>query len=250
MLKMIIELGKHRLLCGDSTDPLQVKELMGGEKAHLFLTDPPYAVSYIEKNAAVNGGVVWNAIGKEIKNDTKSLEDAKKIWFAAAKNAYDNTTNEASYLWFACQGGDQMMMMMMIGNAGWKVRHELIWAKESFVFGRSDYHYQHEPILYGWKKDGKHIFYGDRKQSSLIRTKRASNSIFHPTTKPIELIEYLIKNHTKERDIVLDLFGGGGTTLLACERLKRKCYMMEIDPMYIKVIKERYNKFQKGLFDP
>ena len=246
---MIIELGRHRLLQGDSTDISQVNKLMEGKKADLFLIDPPYAVSYIEKNAAVNGGIVWNAVGKEIKNDGYDLEKAKKLWYNLAKNAYEVTTNEASYLWFACQGGDQMMMMMMmIGDAKWKVRHELIWVKDSFVFGRSDYHYQHEPILYGWKREGKHHFYSDRKQSSVLRFDRPHNSVFHPTSKPIELIEYLVKNHSKEGDIVLDLCGGGGTTLLACERLNRTCYMMELDEKYIEVIKERYNKFQKSLF--
>jgi len=246
---MIYELGRHRLLHGDSTNKDQVSELMGNKKADLFLIDPPYAVSYIMKNATVNGGIVWNAVGKEIKNDEEDLEKAKILWYNLAKQGYDFTTNEASYLWFACQGGDQMMMMMMmmIGDAGWKVRHELIWVKDSFVFGRSDYHYAHEPILYGWKKKGKHNFYGDRKQSSTLKFNRPHNSIFHPTSKPLELIEYLIKNHTKEDDIVLDLCGGGGTTLLACERLNRTCYMSELDENYIKVIKQRYDGFQFNL---
>lgn len=245
---MITKLGKHRLLCGDSTNPESVNQLMNGEKANLFLIDPPYGVNYIEKNAAVSGGMVINAIGKKIEYDERSLKEIKILWFKLAKMGYDFTNNEASHLWFACQGGDQMMMMMMIGDAGWKVRHELIWVKSSFVFGRSDYHYQHEPILYGWKKDGKHNFYGDRKQTSILKTLRPHNSVFHPTSKPIELIEYLIKNHTKEGDIVLDLCGGGGTTLLAAERTNRICYMAEIDKKYCEVIKERYNKRQFGLF--
>lgn len=245
----IIQLGKHRLLNGDSTDIEQVRKLMDGKKADLFLIDPPYGVDYIAKNAAVNGGIVWNAVGKSIKQDSDDLETIKKLWFQLAQNAHEVTTNEASYLWFACQGGDQMrMMMMMIGDAGWKVRHELIWIKDSFVFGRADYHYQHEPILYGWKKEGKHNFYGDRKQASTLRFPRPHNSIFHPTSKPVELIEYLIKNHSKEGDIILDLCGGGGTTLLAAERLNRICYMMEIDEGYCKIIQERYNKFQYNLF--
>lgn len=244
----VILLGRHRLFVGDSAKREDVEKLMDGKKANLFLTDPPYGVDYVAKNAAVNGGVVWNAIGKEIKDDEKSLDEIKKLWYHSAKNAYDFTDNEASYLWFACQGGDQMMMMMMmIGEAGWKVRHELIWVKDSFVFGRSDYHYQHEPILYGWKKDGTHHFYGDRKQTSVLNFSRPHNSVFHPTTKPLPLIEYLIRQHTKEGDIVLDLFGGSGTTLLACERLNRICYMMEIDPKYIEIVQERYNKFQLGL---
>lgn len=206
----IIELGKHRLLCGDSTKEEDVAFLMGGAKADLFLVDPPYGVSYIEKNAAVNGGIVKNMVGKKINDDEKELEQIKETWLAIAKTAHQATTNEASYLWFACQGGDQMMMMMMISLAGWKVRHELIWVKDSFVFGRADYHYRHEPILYGWKQKGKHHFYGDRKQSSVLEFRRPKVSDYHPTSKPIELIEYLILNHSKEGDIVLDLCGGGG----------------------------------------
>ena len=244
----IFELGNHRLGWGDSSKKEDVAELMGEARADLFLTDPPYGVSYVKKNAAVSGGIVHNAIGKKIDSDEKSLEDIQKLWFSAAKNAYDFSTDKASYLWFACQGGDQMMMMMMmIGDAGWKVRHELIWVKDAFVLGRSDYHYQHEPILYGWKKDGTHTFYADRKQSSIFRFARPRFSGFHPTTKPLDLIETLIKNHTKEGDIVLDLFGGSGTTLLACERLNRICYMMEIDEKYIETIKKRFDKFQLAL---
>jgi DNA modification methylase len=165
----IFELGQHRLGFGDSSKKEEVAELMGNAKADLFLIDPPYGVDYIAKNAAVNGGIVHNAVGKQIKQDSDDLETISKLWFSLAKNAYDFTTNEASYLWFACQGGDQMMMMMMIGNAGWKVKHELVWAKSSFVFGRSDYHYQHEPILYGWKKDGKHNFYIDEMYIKVTR---------------------------------------------------------------------------------
>lgn len=208
------------------------------------MVDVPYGVSYEEKSQKVCGRTATS----KITNDDLSMEESKKLWKSIAQNAYDFTTNEASYLWFACQGGDQMMMMMMIGDAGWKVRHELIWTKDSFVFGRSDYHYQHEPILYGWKKDGKHHFYGDRKQSSLLKFARPRNSVFHPTTKPIELIEYLLQNHSKEGDIVLDLCGGSGTTLLACEKLNRTCYMMEIDQNYIDVIQERYRGKNGNLF--
>ena len=241
----VIELGRHRLLEGDSTKREDVALLMGEARAELFLVDPPYGISYIEKNAAVNGGIVLNATGKEIKNDTHSVEDMCPIWKGIAKNACAFSTDTASYLWFACQGGDQMMMMMMIGEAGWKVRHELIWVKDSFVFGRSDYHYQHEPILYGWKQKGTHNFYGDRKQASVFRTPRPHDSFWHPTSKPLELVERLIKNHTKEGDIVLDLCGGGGTTLMACEKTNRTCFMMEIDPMYVDAIQKRFNTRQQ-----
>lgn len=247
-MKKVIELGRHRLLCGDATNKDDVALLMGDTLADLFLTDPPYGVSYIEKNAAVHGGIVKNAIGKEIKNDTQSVKDiSEKTWYPAFKNGFDLSKNDASYLIFSCQGGELMMMMMMIQNAGWMVKHMLIWVKDQFVLGRCDYHYQHEPILYGWKQKERHHFYGDRKQKSVLQFKRPRFSDFHPTSKPIDLIEYLILNHTKEGDIVLDLFGGGGTTLLACERTNRRCFMMELDKNYVKVIQERYSSFQPRL---
>jgi len=246
----LIQLGRHRLVNGDSINLEDIKLLMNNKLADLFLVDVPYGVDYVAKNASVNGGYVANAVGKSIKQDSDNLDVIKDLWFKIAKNAYDNTTNEASYLWFACQGGDQMMMMMMmmIGDAGWKVRHELIWVKDSMVFGRSDYHYRHEPILYGWKKNGKHHFYADRKQTSVLEFKRPNNSVFHPTTKPLDLVEYLIKNHSKEGDIVLDLCGGSGTTLLACEKLNRICFMMEIDEGYCNTIEERFDNFQRAMF--
>ena len=236
-------------MLGDSTKDEDVAELMGGKKADLFLTDPPYGVSYLEKNASVHGGIVHNMVGKTISSDEKTLEEIKGLWYDGARNAFNNSTDEASYLWFACQGGDQMMMMMMmIGEAGWKVRHELIWVKDSMVFGRSDYHYQHEPILYGWKKKGTHKFYGDRKQVSVLNFDRPNKSDLHPTSKPVELVRYLLRNHSKEDDIVLDLFGGGGTTLEACELENRTCYMMEIEPQYIETIKRRYGSIANRMF--
>ena len=245
----VVELGRHRVMLGDSTKDEDVATLMGDKKADLFLVDVPYGVSYIEKNSVVHGGVVHNMVGKSISSDEKSLEEIQKLWYDVARNAFNNTTNEASYLWFACQGGDQMMMMMMmIGEAGWKVRHELIWVKDSLVFGRADYHYKHEPILYGWKKKGTHHFYGDRKQVSILRYPRPKRSDLHPTSKPVELVRYLIRNHSKEGDIVLDLCGGGGTTLEACELENRTCYMMEIDPMYFNTIQERYKGISQRMF--
>lgn len=159
-------------------------------------------------------------------------------------NAIKVCTDEASYYWFACQGGDQMMMMMMmmLGEAGWLVRHELIWRKSSMVFGRSDYHYVHEPIIYGWKKKGKRNWYGDRKQISVLEFDRPSRSIYHPTTKPIELVAYLMGNNTKTGDVVLDLFGGSFSTMIACEQTGRRFRGMELDPKYIDVGISRWCK--------
>ena len=241
----IWQLGTHRLMCGDSTKKEDVEKLMDGKKAHLFLTDPPYGVSYTSKNIAVNGDKAPKTQGdNEIENDEKTIEEIKPVWLASAKNAFDNSDETASYYWFACQGGDQMMMMMMmmIGEAGWLVRHELIWVKSSMVFGRSDYHYQHEPIIYGWKRKHSHTWKSDRKQVSVLNFERPKRSEFHPTTKPIELVAYLLKNNTDLNDVVLDLFLGSGTTLLASEQTGRICYGMEIDEHYCQVIIDRWKK--------
>lgn len=236
-------LGDHRLLCGDSTDILQVEKLMDGQLADLWIADPPFGVSYIEKNAAVCGGIVHNAIGKEIKNDTLSVEELKPFWRDVATNAYIITTDKASNYWCACQGSDKMMMMMMMDEAGWNIRHELIWVKQQFVFGRSDYHYRHEPIIYGWKKKGTHEWFADRKQDSVFEIDRPHKSDLHPTTKPVELFEKFIANSTKKEMKVFESFGGSGTTLIACEKLNRKSYSMELDPHYCDVIVARWEKY-------
>jgi DNA modification methylase len=240
----IYKLGEHRLMCGDSTSLSDVEKLMAGELADLWIADPPFGVSYMEKNAAVNGGIVKNQIGKQIKSDTKTVEELCPFWRDSAANAYVVTTIEASNYWCACQGSDKMMMMMMMmDEAGWNIRHELIWVKDSFVFGRSDYHYRHEPIIYGWKKAGKHNWYGDRKKDSVLEISRPHKSDLHPTTKPVELFENFISNSSKANDLIFESFGGSGSTLIACEKTNRKCFMMELDPHYCDVIVARWEKY-------
>jgi DNA modification methylase len=238
-------LGDHRLLCGDSTNTKDVARLMDGQKADLWIADPPFGVSYMEKNAAVHGGIVKNQTGKEIKSDTKTVAEISPLWKNAAERAFEFTTNEASNYWCACQGSDKMMMMMMMmmDEAGWNIRHELIWVKSSMVFGRSDYHYRHEPIIYGWKKTGKHNWFSDRKQTSVFEIDRPSKSDLHPTTKPVELFEHFVRNSTRPNHLVLESFGGSGTTLIACEKLKRKSNTMELDPHYCDVIVTRWEKY-------
>lgn len=135
-----------------------------------------------------------------------------------------------------------MMMMMSVREAGWQVKHELIWVKNNHVLGRTDYYYKHEPILFGWNK--KHIFYGKGKfDKSVWEIPKPQKSDIHPTMKPIELIANALENSTKKGDKVLDVFGGSGSTLIACEQLNRKCYMCELDPKYVDVIIERWEKF-------
>jgi DNA modification methylase len=233
---------EHRLAVGDCTDRGVVEQVMGGERTNLFLTDPPYGVSYADKNAFLNTLAKGNAVQKRIENDHQSMDDMKSLWYQAAKNAYDFSEDTASYYWFACQGGDQMMMMMMmaIGDAGWKVRHELIWVKNNHVMGRSDYQYKHEPILYGWKRKGTHKWFGGF-QTSVLEFNKPQKSDLHPTTKPVDLIEFLTINSTRENSIVYDPFLGSGTTLIACENLTRRCRGIEIDPGYAAICLQRYH---------
>ena len=228
-------LGDHRLLCGDSTKAEDVGRLMAGAKADLWLTDPPYGVAY--ESAGRRGKDNQH---KEIQNDSRPLDEMAKFWEQAATLAYESCSGSSSYYWFACQGGDQMMMMMSISRAKWRVRHELIWVKDQMVFGRCDYHYKHEPILYGWKQDGTHEWSADRKQVSVLEFDRPKRSDEHPTMKPVGLVAYLLSNNTTSGDSVLDTFCGSGTTLIAAEQLGRKCYGMEISPAYCDVIVKRW----------
>lgn len=241
----LYQLGDHRLLCGDSTEAVNVETVMNGIEADLWLTDPPYGVSYEARSNDESGK--WankKRISSKVTNDDLALSDMKVFWTKAARCAFNACTDKASYYWFACQGGDQMMMMMMaISDSGWKVRHELIWVKDQMVFGRCDYHYKHEPILYGWKQEGTHEWHGDRKQTSLLECPRPKSSDLHPTMKPIELLDVLIKNNTKQGALVLDTFLGSGSTLIACEKTNRKCFGMELDPHYCSVIIKRWEAF-------
>lgn len=223
------QLGRHVIGCVDSTDRESVRQLFGDRRASLWVTDPPYGVSYADKNKWLNMIAPGNHIQTPIENDHNSMDELCDLWRNAALMAYEFTTDQAAYYWFACQGGDQMMMMM-IGEK-WKVRHELIWLKNNHVLGRADYNYKHEPILYGWKRDGTHKFYGGF-QTSVFEVDKPVKSNLHPTTKPLELISKLIENSSQIDEVIYDGFLGSGTTLLACENLNRACIGADISPAY------------------
>lgn len=246
-------LGNHRLLCGDSTKIEDIEKLMNGEKADMVFTDPPYNVSYADKNAFLNNVDKGNHIQDEIRNDHFKNDDEVKeiLWKPAFKNMAMSSKETCSIYVTMPQGGAHMMMMMeSIAAAGWQLKHELIWVKNNHVLGRSDYFYKHEPILYGWKD--KHVFYGNGKfNTSVWEINKPLKSDLHPTMKPIELISEALLNSSQKDDHILDTFGGSGSTLIACEQLKRKCYMMEIDPKYCDVIIRRWQNLtnQKAILE-
>lgn len=246
-LGKVYQLGEHRLMCGDSTDAGSVAILMDGQKADMVFTDPPYNVAIGDKNKAINALTGSKSIERNLEGDTfKTDEEAgEKLWLPAFKNMLTNSNDNCSIYVTMPQGGTHMMMMMMMmDKAGWQIKHELIWVKNSptFSMGRLDYDYQHEPICFGWNKGHKKIGKG-RFTKSIWEIDKPRKDGEHPTMKPIELIANAIENSSESNDKILDLFGGSGSTLIACEQLGRKCYMMELDPKYCDVIRKRYWKF-------
>lgn len=242
----VYQLGRHRLMCGDATKKEDVEKLMDGKKADMVFTDPPYGVSYGDKNAFLNAIGRGNHIQENIDNDTKSIKEMKELWTESFKNM--NTYTKAGGTYYGCspQGGELMMMMMSWLEAGWELKQQIIWVKNNIVLGRSDYHYKHEPILYGWKIGKAHQFYGNRGENTVWEVNKPQQSKLHPTMKPIGLVARATKNSSKEEDIIMDLFGGSGSTLIACEQTNRICYMMEIDPKYCDVIRKRYENYKKN----
>ncbi|MTI71072.1 MAG: DNA modification methylase [Firmicutes bacterium] len=219
-------LGRHRLICGDSTEPQVYKRLMGGQKANLVVTDPPYNVAYEAK------------AGK-IQNDNLKDKEFYNFLFQAFTNMAESMEKDASiYVFHADTEG--LNFRKAFKDAGLYLSGVCIWAKQSLVLGRSPYQWKHEPVLYGWRKDGKHNWYADRKQSTIWNFDRPSKNEFHPTMKPVALCAYPIQNSSMSNCIVLDPFGGSGSTLMACEQINRICYTIELDEKYADVIVKRY----------
>ena len=224
----LYEIGEHRLLCGDSTQSDTFEKLMEGEFADMVVTDPPYNVAY--------EGKTKDAL--TIDNDNMGNDDFYKFlydFYSALTTAVKK--GGAIYVWHASSEIINFGKAMV--DAGWLLKQQLIWVKNSMVMGRQDYQWKHEPCLYGWLKGDSHKWYSDRKQTTVINFDRPNRNAEHPTMKPIGLFGYQIENSSKVNDIVIDAFGGSGTTMIACHQLKRKARVIEFDPKYCDVIVNR-----------
>lgn len=243
----IWKLGRHYIACADSTDEASIRLLMdaAGVKAiDMFFSDPPYGVSYAEKNVALNKSDGGDRVETDIENDNQSPEDCyANLWKPCFLAAHSVAKAGCSYYICAPQGGAQMMMMMMaLRDSGWLVKHELIWVKNNHVLGRADYHYRHEPIIYGWKEGAGHYFIESRSEFSTWHFDKPHESKLHPTMKPVELVKYAISNSSKSGEVVLDTFLGSGTTLIASEEAGRHCLGLELSPHYCSIICDRWEK--------
>lgn len=219
-------LGRHRLVCGDATSPEVFDTLLDGKKVNLVVTDPPYNVNY-------------SSDAGTIQNDNMADNDFYNFLLASYKNMANAMAEDASiYVFHADTEGLNFRKAFV--DAGFYLSGVCIWAKQSLVLGRSPYQWKHEPILFGWKKNGKHKWFADRKQSTVWNFDRPKKSELHPTMKPIALVAYPILNSSMTNGLVLDPFGGSGSTLIACEQTDRTCYTIEIDEKYADVIVKRY----------
>ena len=219
--------GRHRLLCGDATRTEDVERLMDGKKANLIVTDPPYGVSFKSSD------------GLTIQNDSMKDEAFYIFLLTAFQCMAEHLENGGSaYVFHADTEGLNFRKAFI--DAGFHLAGVCIWVKNSLVLGRSDYQWQHEPVLFGWKKGGKHSWYSDRRQTTIWNYDKPKRNKNHPTSKPLDLLGYPICNSSQENAIILDTFGGSGSTLMACEQLNRICHMMELDEKYASVILRRY----------
>lgn len=270
----IYALGRHRLICGDSTDPQIIDILCGSTVVDLYLTDPPYNVDYASKNKALNAAKKGARIQKEIAND-RMADGQFREFLNKALNAADRHLKPGGvfYIWHASIEG--FNFISAVRDAGWELKQVLIWNKNHMVLGRQDYQWKHEPCLYGWKPGAGHYFIDSRSQltvytneagefdpekmtkaelvdlvkkignlpTDLINEDKPLRSADHPTMKPLKLMGRFVKNSTRPGEVVLDSFGGSGSTLMACEQLGRVCFTVELDPHYVDVIIKRWEEY-------
>ncbi len=225
----IYQLGRHRLMCGDATNPEDIAALMDGAQADMIFTDPPYNVGYIGRTPRK----------LTIQNDALSAEKFRRLLAGAFMRLNEHSRPGAPI--YVCHPSRYTAEFMgTLAHAGWNIAQCLIWVKNHFSLGRADYHWKHEPILYGWKLGAAHPWYSDRKQTTIWECPKPSRNALHPTMKPIPLIARALTNSSNPGDIVLDTFGGSGSTLIAAEETGRTAYLMELDAGYCDVIRLRY----------
>ena len=239
----IWQLGNHRLMCGDSCDIEQVKKLCGGQQVDCWLTDPPYNVALGYEDSASEARQRHRRTDqKVVLNDSMPDADFRQFLVKAYTAAKESMKAGAAYYIFHADNESYNFRGALRDVGGMQLRETLIWVKDALTLGRQDYQWKHEPCLYGWKEGASHKFFNDRKQTTCIEFPRPKRSEEHPTMKPVPLFAYLMANSTEQGDLVLDSFGGSGTTLIAAEQLGRRCYMMELDPHYCDVIIARWEK--------
>jgi len=231
------QLGKHRLICGDSTDQATIERLVGDCKPALIVTDPPYNVNYEGKTAD----------RLTITNDNLPEDEFERFLLSAFTCMFQVADDGAAiYVFHADSEG--LAFRSAFNQSGFKLAQCCVWVKQSLVMGRQDYQWQHEPILYGWKPTAAHRWHSDRKQTTVWNFDKPVRNNLHPTMKPISLMAYPIENSSKVGETILDPFGGSGSTLIACEQLSRNCLMAECDPKYVDVIIRRFIEFS-GVVD-
>jgi DNA modification methylase len=223
----LYQLGNHRVLCGDSTKLEDVERIMDGKKADMVFTDPPYNIAY-------EGGSKKREM---IKND--EMEDFYDF-LLKAYSSYALSMKLGASIYVCHADTERVNFTKAFRDAGFYLSSVCIWAKDNSTFGRADYFWKHEPILYGWREGGAHSWHGDNKQDTIWNVKRPAKSEAHPTMKPIELIEKALTNSSKQEDLIIDFFLGSGSTLIASEKTGRHCYGLELDPKYVDVIVQRY----------
>jgi len=226
-------LGRHRLICGDATDAGTIRKLMDGRKANLVLTDPPYNVNF------------EGSSGLKIKNDKMSDEQFYAFLLAAFRCFYENLADGGAFYCFHSDS-EKVNFFRACVDAGFHYSTTCIWVKNALVLGRGDYQQMHEPVLYAFKDTAKHKWYSDRKQTTIWNFDKPKKNTDHPTSKPLDLLAYPIANSSQANAIVLDTFGGSGSTLIACEQLDRTCFMLELDEMYASVILRRYAEMKQN----
>lgn len=224
-------MGRHRLLCGDSSNLADVERLMGGHRVDLVFTDPPYNVDYTGKTK--------DAL--KIENDKMDDGRFKEFLLDVYRNLF-HVSKEGAAIYVCHADSEGINFRSAMVEAGWLLKQCLIWVKNTFVLGRQDYHWRHEPILYGWKPGAAHNWYADRKQDTVWEVDKPVRNADHPTMKPIALVSKALQNSSKRGDLVLDLFGGSGSTLIAAEKTGRTAYLMELDPKYCDVIVKRWEQ--------